>query len=395
MHGWNEKAGCAFFHFRGRMQQKFSLDRLTFNIAFGLSMKIVISGLGLMGASLALALKTKKIEAQIWGYDYPAVCEKATNLNLIDKTIRNWPDDCRDADIIFLATPIQIIEKQIRDLNTIVSRQTIVTDLGSTKGNVHRLVEQIDFTGSFIGGHPMTGGEKSGLDAADPLLYENAVYILTGVEGEKRHLAETKLFPVLETLKARLLLLNPYVHDQIMARISHLPQLLAVGLVEMVGAKNDPEKPYFELAAGGFRDLTRIASSNFAIWKDILLRNKQNVQEALRELIELLQHQYDHIEDLSEDFHLANYYRSQIPKSTKGFLHPLTDVLVYVDDRPGVIARMSNALAREQIDIRDIELLKVREEEGGVFRISFSGKEEAEKAIKILEKHGFRAFISD
>ncbi len=358
-------------------------------------MKIVISGLGLMGASLALALKTKKAEAKIWGYDFPAVCEKALSLQLIDKAVQHWPEDCSDADIVFLATPIQIIEKQIRDLNTIVSAQTIVTDLGSTKGNVHRLVKQIDFSGIFIGGHPMTGGEKSGLDAADPLLYENAVYILTGVEGEKRSIAEAKLFPILETLKARLLLLDAEVHDQIMARISHLPQLLAIGLVEMIGAKNAPEEPYFELAAGGFRDLTRIASSNFAIWKDILQRNKQNVKEALRELIDLLEHEYRHIDDLSEDFHLANYYRSQIPKSTKGFLHPLSEVLIYVDDKPGVIARMSNALASEKIDIRDIELLKVREKEGGVFRISFSNREEAEKAIGILEKQGFRAFVSD
>ena len=358
-------------------------------------MKIVISGLGLMGASLALAFKTKKIEAEIWGYDFPAVCEKAETLNLIDHTVRRWPDECRDADVVFLATPIQIIEKQIRDLNAIVSKATIVTDLGSTKGNVHRLAEKINFTGTFIGGHPMTGGEKSGLDAADPLLYENAVFILTGVDAEKRALAETKLFPLLEKLKARLLLLDPYVHDQIMARISHLPQLLAVSLVEMLGAKNAPEKPYFELAAGGFRDLTRIASSNFAIWKDILIRNKENVKEALRELIDLLEHHYNHIEDLSEDFHLANYYRSQIPKATKGFLHPLTDVLIYVDDRPGVIARMSNALAKENIDIRDIELLKVREKEGGVFRISFSGREEALRAIKLLEDQGFRAFVSD
>ncbi len=358
-------------------------------------MKIVIAGLGLMGASLALAIKNQQTDAEIWGYDFPAVCEKAQSMKLIDRIVGQWPQTCRDADIVFLATPIQIIEKQIQDLNHIVTPQTVVTDLGSTKGNVHRLVEKIAFTGTFIGGHPMTGGEKSGLDAADPLLYENAVFILTGVEGPRRAAAEEKLFPLLERLKARILLLDPYIHDQIMARISHLPQLLAVGLVEMIGSKNAPEKPYFELAAGGFRDLTRIASSNFAIWKDILLRNKENVKQALRELIELLEHQYRHIDDLSEDFHLANYYRSQIPKSTKGFLHPLTDVLIYVDDRPGVIARMSNALADEKIDIRDIELLKVREEEGGVFRISFSGKEEAEKAIRILEKHGFRAFISD
>ena len=358
-------------------------------------MKIVISGLGLMGASLALAVKNKKPDVEIWGYDFPAVCEKAEQLAMIDHTVKHWPHDCADADIVFLATPIQIIEKQLADLNGVVGPRTIVTDLGSTKGNVHALVEKIKFSAMFVGGHPMTGGEKSGLEAADPLLYENAVYILTGLTGEKRKAAEQTLIPLLEALKARILLLDPQTHDQILARISHLPQLLAIGLVKMVGEKNAPEKPYFELAAGGFRDLTRIASSNFAIWKDIILRNEPNIKQALRELIDLLQQQYEHIGDLSEDFHLANYYRSQIPKASKGFLHPLTDVLVYVDDRPGVIARMSNALAEKGIDIRDIELLKVREKEGGVFRISFATRDEARKAIDILQMHDFRAFVSE
>ncbi len=358
-------------------------------------MKVVISGLGLMGASLALAIQNKKPNVNIWGYDFPAICEKAAQLKIIDHIIQHWPDDCADADIVFLATPIQIIERQLIDLNNMVGNQTIVTDLGSTKGNVHALTKKIEFSGLFIGGHPMTGGEKSGLEAADPLLFENAVYILTGVDSTKRAVAEKTLIPLLDALKARILFLDPETHDQILANISHLPQLLAIGLVELVGEKNAPEKPYFELAAGGFRDLTRIASSNFAIWKDILLRNKQNIKQALRELIELLEHQYNNMEDLSEDFHLANYYRSQIPKSTKGFLHPLTDVLVYVDDRPGIIASMSTALAQQGIDIRDIELLKVREKVGGVFRISFGTQEEANMAVNILETHHFRAFISD
>ncbi len=358
-------------------------------------MKIVISGLGLMGASMALAIRKKRKDVEVWGYDFPSVCGKAKERGVIDRVLKNWTADCKDADVIFLATPVQIIEKQIRELNGAVNEKVVVTDLGSTKENVHKIVREIGFSGTFVGGHPMTGGEKSGLEAADPLLYENAVYILTGIDSDNKAMIEKKLFPVLEDIKARILLLDPATHDQIMAMISHLPQLIAVSLVKMLGEKNSPEKPFFELAAGGFRDLTRIASSNFAIWKDIIERNRDNIKQALRELIQLLEDQYRHIEDLSEDFHLANYYRNQIPKSTKGFLNPLTDVLVYVDDRPGVIAKMSNALAEKGIDIRDIELLKVREKEGGVFRISFATQAEAGKAIKILQTYNFHAFLRE
>ncbi len=334
-------------------------------------MKVVIAGLGLMGGSLALALNKKSDNFEIWGYDFPTVCAQALERKIIHRQVERWPDDCQDADLVFLATPIQIIEQQLRELNGVVPAETIVTDLGSTKQNVHQLTQNINFSGTFIGGHPMTGSEKSGLEAANPLLYENAVYILTGVDAQNKKLAETKLFPVLAELKARVLLLQPQIHDEIMAMISHLPQLVAVNLVNLVGQKNAPEKPYLELAAGGFRDLTRIASSNFTIWKDILERNKENVRSALKQLIDLLQSQYERMADLSEDFHRANYFRSQIPRATKGFLQPLVDVLVYVDDRPGTVAALSNALASKGIDIRDIELLKVREKKAAFFAFRF------------------------
>ncbi len=358
-------------------------------------MKIVISGLGLMGSSLALAIKNKHPQAEIWGFDFPSVSKQALERNIIDHIVSSWPTQCAQADIVFLATPIQIIEKQLQELNGVVDKQTIVTDLGSTKQNVHRLVIETGFSGTFIGGHPMTGSEKSGMEAANPLLYENAVYILTGIDKHNKTLAEQKLIPLLDELKARVLILSPEAHDEIMAMISHLPQLIAINLVNMVGKKNDPEKPYLDLAAGGFRDLTRIASSNFAIWKDILERNQVNIQKAIKELMALFEKQYQNIRDLSEDFHLANYYRNQIPKASKGFLHPLVDVLVYVQDQPGTIARMSNALAKEGIDIRDIELLKVREKEGGVFRISFDTLQVASRAIDILNANNFRAFLRD
>jgi prephenate dehydrogenase len=358
-------------------------------------MNIAISGLGVMGASLAQAIKRHFPEYNLSGYDFPEVMDSALSMNIIDRAIRNWPDDCANADLIFLATPLRVIKEHLRDLNPVIRSQTIVSDLGSTKDDLAAYVREIHFRGIYIGGHPMTGAEKSGLNSANPLLYENAVYIFCGVNEANEAQFRRALLPVMEKMKARVMLLDAALHDRIMAYISHLPQLIAINMVNVVGEKNSPAEPFFNLAAGGFRDITRIASSSIDIWQDILRSNHQNIIAALQEMILALQNNISRLNDLKEEFNSANFFREQIPNATKGFLSPLTDLLVYVEDQVGVIARIANALTGEKIDIRDIELLKVREKEGGVFRLSFASLSEAERAKLVLEKIHFRAFIRE
>jgi prephenate dehydrogenase len=267
--------------------------------------------------------------------------------------------------------------------------------VGSTKAELTNWVQSMGFSGTYVGGHPMTGAEKSGLKAANPLLYENAVYILTGINQANRSLAEERLIPILQALKSRVMFLPPEEHDRILAAISHLPQLAAIALINMVGQRNSEQQPYFELAAGGFRDLTRIASSSIDIWQDIIASNKENVASALRAFITILEDELAHLGDLRDNFEKANAFRSLVPKQNKGFLSPLSDILVYVTDEMGVVAKIANALSAEQVDIRDIELLKIREKEGGVFRLSLSGEAEAQTAIKILNSIGYKAFIRE
>lgn len=358
-------------------------------------MKIVIAGLGVMGASLALAIRNTNKNCVLYGYDHMAVLDEALRRGVIHHAMRDWPDGCADADIIFLATPIQVIRKLLTELNGVVTRRTIVTDLGSTKAALQRHVREMAFSGLYVGGHPMTGAEKSGLDAANPLLYENAVFVLTDPARAHHEHVRRHLIPLLESIKARIIVLDAEQHDRIMAYISHLPQLIAVSLVNTVGTRDNESQPFFELAAGGFRDLTRIASSSVSIWQDIIDSNQGCVEEALHAFMEMLQRTQNELRHLSPVFDQANAYRSRIPRHSKGFLSPLTDILVYVDDKAGVIARLSNALFDHAIDIRDIELLKIREKEGGVFRLSFDSETQAVQAIAILEKHGFQAFLKE
>lgn len=348
-----------------------------------------------MGASLAMAIRQNNPNVQLAGYDVPEILSEALKMGIIDHGLSAWPQGCVNADIIFLATPLNIIRQQLKQLNGVVGKETLVTDLGSTKLEISRQIKQIGFSGTYIGGHPMTGAEKSGIKAANPLLYENAIYILTGQCAENESSVREKLIPLLETIKARIMFLSAEKHDKILASISHLPQLVAISLVNLVGKKNSANYPYLELAAGGFRDLTRIASSSIDIWQDIISSNRQNVHQALSEFIGIMQDQLNSLEDLSNAFDSANTYRNQVSKRSKGFLSPLTDILVYVTDQVGVVAKISTALTDQGIDIRDMELLKIREKEGGVFRLSFTNDQEAEQALKILDGVGFKAFIRE
>jgi prephenate dehydrogenase len=359
-------------------------------------MKIVVSGLGVIGASLALAVKQRNRGYLVAGYDRPDVLDFALKNQIIDQKINNWPQDASDADLIILSTPLSVIKEQLSELNNVVDKHVIVSDTGSTKAELAEHAASLNFSGTYIGGHPMTGSEKSGVSAANPLLFQNALYVLCGMTDDNEKLVKEKLFPVLEAVKARIFTIDADTHDKVLASISHLPQLLAVALVNYVGQEqSETNYPFFEMAAGGFRDLTRIASSSVSIWQDIINSNRKNVVEALDKFARTLENEKLEIGDLSEIFKKANNFRSQVPKDTKGFLYPLVDILVYVKDEVGVISKIANKLAEYNIDIRDIELLKIREKEGGVFRLSLNDRAEAVRAAELMNTLNYRAFIRE
>ncbi|MEK6570339.1 MAG: prephenate dehydrogenase dimerization domain-containing protein, partial [Bacteroidota bacterium] len=198
---------------------------------------------------------------------------------------------------------------------------------------------------------------------------------------------------LIESAGARVILLDAAVHDRIVASVSHLPQLLAVAAMNLL-AKNQDSRS-LQLAAGGFRDLTRVASSPYEIWDDILRTNKKEVSRSLRTLIRELQ-QYrssvdsGRLEKLEAQFSNAKKLRDAIPRDMKGFHRPLVDILVSVEDKPGALSKISTALYRHRINIKDIELLKVREGETGTFRLSFETEKVAGLAIRVLNKAEYR-----
>lgn len=360
-----------------------------------------VIGLGLIGGSLALALKKHDKEIRIAGFDFPDVLDKATERNAIDVRCTSLTEVVDSADLVILAVPIGKILYFLSEIAPLLKPGTIVTDVGSVKQSVMKhALEVLPASITFIGGHPMAGSEKSGMHHADPYLFENATYALCPPDHTSSRTYEDQfenLISLIGTLGARIIVLDAAKHDQIAAAVSHLPQLLATTLMTYVGSIHDQDNTYLNLAAGGFRDMTRIASSKFATWRDIFTANEDQINDVLDGFNAEFQKvraffKSSQVEELQDSFRKAQGSRELIPKASKGFLHPLADVYVYAEDKPGFLYRLTEVLHRADINIKDLELLKIREGIEGVFRIGFENKSIGADAIDALRDAGYEAF---
>ncbi len=355
---------------------------------------ISIVGIGLIGGSIAKALKNSGKDFIINGYDKPNVIESAIKQKVIDKNL-GCIEEAKDSEIIFLCLPTDLSLKALKELAPVINENSIITDVCGVKGIFEKEWESVNSKGIYIGGHPMTGKESGGFENSDQLLFENSVYIISDSQKDKDRIKE--LTDIIHLLGARIRFLDPFIHDKIIAQVSHLPQLLAVTLVNSV-SKNDNGINYLDFAAGGFRDMTRIASANFDIWEPVIKMNKDEIVAALQLInnnlnnLEVLLKEQS-IDTLKELFDKARAKRDEIPKNTKGFINPLYDLFVYVKDEPGVLSKLTTALFRNSINIKDMELLKIREGTGGTFRISFQSQKDADRAEKIITEIGFRTKI--
>jgi prephenate dehydrogenase len=361
--------------------------------------RITIVGLGLMGGSLALAFRRAGFRGKLVGVSRPESLAEARRLGAIDEGFgyEELAAGAAQADLVILATPIHQILAQLEVLGRApLAPGALVTDVGSTKREVLAAAERaLGARVHFIGGHPMAGSEKRGMAAADPFLFENAYYVLTPQEGTPPGEVD-RLAELVGRTGARVVVLTAEEHDRIAAAISHLPQLLAVALVNSLEELGPLRDHALRLAAGGFRDMTRIASSPFPVWRDILATNRTWVSKdlsafraALAEAAARLEGGAAREPEVEREFERAARTRAAIPRDTKGFLSTMWEVLVVVEDRPGMIAAISTALAARGINIKDIEVLKVREGEGGSLRLAFATRQVAEEALSTLAAHGF------
>ncbi len=354
--------------------------------------RIAILGVGLIGGSLGLALRSNRPDVRITGFDEPEVLEVAKKRGAIDALAATPEQAVSDADIVVLATPLATALSHLSAIAHHLRPGAVVTDVGSVKQPIqHHAGQHLPDDVDFVGGHPMTGSEKRGIEHADQLLFENAVYVLCPRDRKSRGFAAVA--DMVEGVGGRAMVIGAEEHDIAAARISHLPQLLAICLVNQIAGDDTST----QLAAGGFRDMTRIASSSFPVWRDIILANQGCILDELSRLSTTIERWRNRIAEsdmdaIEERFQAAATLRSAVPASSKGFLKPLSDVFVYASDEPGALVRITGALSDDNANIKDIELLKIREGTGGTFRLGFSNDEEAEGAVDVLSRAGFRAY---
>jgi prephenate dehydrogenase len=354
---------------------------------------IAIVGVGLIGGSLALALRRAGITQRVLGVSSSKTLREAKALGVIDDggEYDEIADVVANARVVVLCTPISRIIELLPQVAAAVSPGTVVSDVGSTKTAIVACAQScMPEHSTFIGGHPMAGSEQSGVAASDPFLFQNALYVLTPDQSTPSPLL-TSFADGLATTGARVLCLPASAHDSVAAAVSHLPQMLALALVEYVGKRNHDEPAHLQMAAGGFRDMTRIASSPFRMWQDILGTNATEIRAALLGFRDQMDELLADFDVMEPHFTVANETRATIPKDSKGFLTPLCDVLVGCEDKPGELARMTAALSTVGVNIMDIELLKIREGEGGTFRMAFRDEPTAVSAIGALQTAGFSA----
>ena len=354
---------------------------------------MAILGVGLIGGSLALAFKRAHAVSRVLGVSRPSTIGRALELGVIDEGFprEKASEALARADLVVLGAPVSIIVEQLGQLGPLFSSGATVTDVGSTKRAIveaarRSLPENIH----FVGGHPMAGSENTGVEEADPFLFQNAVYVLTPARDSDSD-AAARYCELVQRIGARVVVMTPERHDRIAATISHLPQMLAVSLMDLAAELNARDSATLQLAAGGFRDLTRIASSPFDIWRDICATNADQITDLIDLFIQRLGLLRDKVgrEALAADFEQAGRSRALIHRDAKGFISRLWQVVVTAPDEVGVILKIAGGLASHKINIKDIEVLKVREGEGSTIMLGFASQSERHEAMAVLHGLGF------
>lgn len=362
--------------------------------------RVAIIGCGVIGGSLGLALRALGESGRyvVTAYDRDVSrARQAVEMGAADEAAAELVEAVHEAAVAILAVPAEAVVEVARQVSALAPPECIVTDVASIKGRiVEALGVRLPGGQAFVGGHPMAGSERAGLAGADPYLFQNAVYVLTPVDGTPPE-ALQRAVELVRAVGAHPVLLDPWRHDAAAAAASHLPHLVASCLVLTAEACASENVPVFELAATGFRDATRLALGHESVWLPILTLNAPAVLHALRAFRRLL----DEMEQalaardaprIEAGLARARQVRSALRLPAKGYGQPTWDLVVRLPDRPGAIAAVSGALGDRQINIADIEILRVREGEAGTLRLGFSSEQAMRAALSVLRERGFVAW---
>lgn len=378
--------------------------------------RAAIIGVGLIGGSWGMALLRRGVAEEVVGYDTDSrSLQRALELGAINRTAASLAEAVDEAELVVVAVPVGLAgEVAVQALHH-SPPEAVVTDVASVKQPVMTAVAAAGAGAAerFVGGHPMTGSERAGVEAADPYLFENAIYLLVPPHLPDASPESQVTSPLPETCSAGKpsalarvtrwvrsigglpLTVDADAHDRMVAAVSHLPHMVAVALVQAAARTNATLPLTLALAAGGFRDTTRIASGDPRLWTEILLANAGAILEAARsftegweELLAALARQ-----DRAQLENLLAYsrrVRQSLPVRQKGYLQPFYELVVELEDRPGAIAEVTGIVAQAGISIADIEILRAREGFGGTLRLAMESERARDHALLLLGARGFR-----
>ena len=354
-------------------------------------------GFGLIGGSIAAALKQTEEPPFLLAYSHTGTDTEflpAVEQGLIDQIVLDL-SEFKNCDVLFLCAPIQENIRYLELCSFLSEQNVLITDVSSVKLPIQEAAARLSMNHCFLGGHPMAGSEKTGYINASSRLFENAYYILTPNKALKKESLELAI-SLIRKIKAIPILLDPEVHDHITAAISHLPHILAAELVNLVASSEERDRMR-ELAAGGFKDITRIASSSPALWQGICLANRHGIRTMLDKLISSLNQVSKALEMedkpyLFEMFESAGIFRDSIPVRQSGLLEPIFELFLDLEDKAGAIASTAGLLAKHEISIKNIGIVHNREFQQGVLRIEFYEQDVLKEASLILEKAAYTLY---
>lgn len=360
---------------------------------------VSIIGLGLIGGSLAKALRQNCTSINIYAVDN---CDESLRMSeqegIINKGFRECCSEIFNSDIIFVCTPIRKAIEFISLLSKNVKDSCIITDVASTKNEICKFIEGLEKPPIFIGGHPMAGTEKSGYVNSFSHLFQNAYYVLTPTKTTTEDTLSS-LTGLVNSIGAIPITVSPQKHDIVTGCISHVPHIIASTLVTLAKSENDSELIKL-LAAGGFKDITRIASSNPTMWENVVLSNSTVIIELLNKCKKIIDNTICNISESNNAeiynfFSNAKNFRDSFSTTSVGLIPKSYELILDIEDEPGIIGKITTLLGSNGINIKNINVSNSREYEQGCLRITLLDQINTDNAYKILSDYSYKVFRKD
>lgn len=354
-------------------------------------------GLGLIGGSIAKALRLTHPNIKIIAFNRSEAprleAKRDGTADIVCDCVDNTFSEC---DYIFLCTPVEYNAIYLKELKRIIKNDCVITDVGSTKSDIHKVVIDTDMEANFIGGHPMAGSEKTGYESSSSKLIENAFYAITPTsQSEQSRIDELTM--LIKDIGGIPIIIDYKKHDFAVATISHLPHLIASSLVNLVKDNDFEDGTMKLLAAGGFKDITRIASSSPVMWQQICCANSDNLItlidkycESLNEIKESLVNKDP--EYIYKTIEKSRDYRNSFSDIQTGPILPQYSLYCDIADESGAISTIATILSKKGISIKNIGIVNNREHSEGVLKMVFYDMENKALASELLKKNNYIVF---